>query len=174
MANLDAVRETVIKGLENYLNVQVIRSNQTGEIPKYPYLSYTITTPMSADNGTWGEYGDGKARKPFTQTWSITAQSDNYGESLNLAVKAREWLDRAGRTYLNDNGVIVQSVGGIANRDNLITLEYEYRQGFDAVLWLMDELPLPGYGEPGQESEDFDSVIEHLTVNGREYHRTVT
>ena len=90
MADLDAVRETVIKGLENYLNVQVIRSNQTGPIPKYPYLSYTITAPMSADNGTWGEYGDGKARKPFTQTWSITAQSDNYGESLNLAVKARE------------------------------------------------------------------------------------
>ena len=88
----------------------------------------------------WGEYADGYNRKPFTQVWSITIQSDNSEQAMNLCIKARDWLDRVGKTYLNDNGVIVQSVGAINNRDNLITIEYEYRMGFDCTMWFLNVL----------------------------------
>ena len=139
MINTENIRGVVVRGLKDALKIPVIRSNQTGIPPDYPYLSYTITTLSSGNNGTWGEYEDGIDRKPVTQTWSITVQSDNCGESMRLCNQARDWLDRTGRLYLNDRGVIVQSVGDITNRDNLITISYEYRNGFDVVFWTMDE-----------------------------------
>lgn len=140
LIDYENLRKTVVKGLKEYLKCPVIRSNQNAEPPKYPYLSYTIITPMSENRGTYGEYDDGKARKPVTQTWSITAQSDDNDESLNLANKAREWLDYVGTVFLNDNGVVVQSVTSVGNRDNIISIEYEYKNGFDCFFSCMDEV----------------------------------
>ena len=91
LIDLDAIRTTIVKGLKEYLKIPVIRSNQTGEPPAYPYLSYTITNLLNENKGTWGEYEDGKNRKPATQTWSITVQSDNAGEAMELAIKAHDW-----------------------------------------------------------------------------------
>lgn len=143
MIDNENLRKIVVKGLKYYLNIPVIRGNQNAEPPKYPYLSYNVTTSESANNGTWGEYEDEIDRIPVTQTWSITVQSDKDIESVNLASKAREFLCHHGTCYLNDNNVIVQSVTNITNRDNLITIEYEYRNGFDVVFWMMNEAENP-------------------------------
>ncbi len=157
MIDLDNTRTAIVKGLRAYLNLPVIRSNQTGEIPPYPYLSYTITSLANANNGTWGKYDDGLDRKPVTQSWSITVQSDNAAESMRLALKAHEWLDHVGTVALNDLGVIVQSLSGITNRDNMITVEYEYRNGFDAVLWCMNEV---------DDTTDEIGTIEYVAIDG--------
>ena len=138
MIDYENMRNIVAKGLKDYLQCPVIRSNQNIEPPAYPYVSYTITTLASENKGTYGEYGDGQDRKPTTQTWSITAQSDTSGEDVTLIMKAREWLERVGSQYLNDNNVIVQSVGNVSNRDNVLTMEYEYKHGFDVVFWLFE------------------------------------
>lgn len=140
MIDYENMRAVIVTGLKEYLKCPVIRSNQAAEPPPYPYVSYTITTLMSANNGTYGEYEDGIDRKAFTQTWSITALSANNSESVMLAVKIREWLDRVGMTYLRDNNVIVQSIGSITNRDNILSVGYEYKNGFDVVFWLLDEV----------------------------------
>ena len=140
MIEYEKLRETVVAGLREYLGCPVVRSNQNEAPPNYPYVSYTITTLLSQNKGTYGVYADGKARKPFTQTWSITIQSKNNVESVTLANKAQEWLDYVGRVYLSDNGVTVQSVGSITNRDNFLTVGYEYRNGFDVVFWLFNEV----------------------------------
>ena len=132
-------REAIVKGLKSYLNIPVIRSNQTGDIPKYPYVSYTITGDTT--NGTWGAYEDQVDRKPYIEHWSITAQSDNYSESLEIARKTRDWIDRIGTTELNDQHVFVNKVGGISPRDNLITVEYEHRNGFDFDVACSREVP---------------------------------
>ena len=58
-------------------------------------------------------------------------------------MKAREWLERVGNLYLNDNNIIVQSVGNVSNRDNVLTMEYEYKHGFDVVFWLFDTVANP-------------------------------
>ncbi len=143
MIDYEHLKEVVVTGLSKYLNCPVIRSNQNEEPPTYPYVSYTIITPLRENKGTYGEYGDGMHRKPFTQTWSITILSDNDSESINLATKAYEWLDHVGTVYLKDNDVDVQSVGNMGNRDNFLTVEYEYRNGFDVVFWLMNEVDNP-------------------------------
>lgn len=159
MTDNNNLRLAVCEGLKNYLGIPVIRSGQNAEPPDYPYLSYTVTTLESANNGTWGEYKDGIDRIPVTQTWSITVQSDKEGESVELACKAREYLDNVGTQYLNDRDVIVQRVGSITNRDSLISIDYEYRNGFDAVFYLFDETKRP---------IDEIGVIETITLNKKE------
>lgn len=140
MIDFDKMRRAVVTGLSKYLGCSVIRSNQNENSPDYPYVSYTITTLMSENKGTYGEYTDGKVRKPFTQVWSITVLSKDNTECINLVNKAHEWLDYAGKNYLNDNDVIVQSVGSVTNRDNFLTVDYEYRNGFDTEFLLMNEI----------------------------------
>lgn len=150
MIDNEKLRKTVVKGLKDYLKIPVVRGNQNAAPPDYPYLSYNVTTLESANNGTWGEYEDGTDRIPVTQTWSITVQSDNDMESITLASKAREFLCHTGTCYLNDNDVIVQKVTNITNRDSLISVDYEYKNGFDVVFWLMNEVE--------RQTEEIDNV----------------
>lgn len=138
MVDFEAVRRVVVTGLKNYVNCPVIRSNQNAEPPDYPYISYTITTLEKSTGGTYCIAEDGTRYKEVSQYWSITALSDNSSESVSIALKAKEWFSLVGNVLLSDNGVIVKDVTDVTNRDNLITTEYEYRNGFDTVFRLTD------------------------------------
>ena len=154
MFDYDGMRTIVATGLKDYLGCPVVRSNQNEKPPKYPFISYTVTQPMSENKGTYGFYNDGKYRKAFTQTWSVSALSDDNTESVTLAIKARQWFDHVGTVYLGDNEVDVQSVGMVTNRDNVLTTEYEYKNGFDVVFSLFDEV------------EDTTEEIKTVDLNG--------
>jgi hypothetical protein len=159
MIDVENLQRTVVKGLKEYLGCPVIRSNQNVEPPAYPYVSFTIITLASENKGTYSVYDDDIDRKSVTQTWSITAQAADNSESVNLAYKAREWLDHFGTVHLNDNDVIVQSVTSITNRDNVLTVGYEYKNGFDVTFWLMDEVAAPEYA----------GYIETVDFNGEHF-----
>ena len=146
MVNTDNICTTVVKGLRELLKCPVIRRNQNAPMPDYPYVGYTITTPMTANKGTYQEHDDGVARKAVKQIWSITAFSDKFDEALSLANMAHAWLDYAGTTALNDKGVIVEAVGNIADRSNLITVDYQHSYGFDCTFWTYDEIEMPDVG----------------------------
>lgn len=163
MIDYENLRKTVVRGLKDYLKVPVIRNNQNSEPPPYPFVGYTVITLMSENKGTYGEYSDGKARKPVTTTMSITAYSNKNLESVELANRAREWLDYVGTTYLNDNGVIVQSVGSVTNRDNVLTIGYEYKNGFDCFFWSFDVVDMPNSGEI--EKINFDEDVNKRLEN---------
>ena len=158
MVNTDNIRSTVVKNLREYVGCPIVRANQTAKMPAMPYGRYTITTPATDNNGTYGEYEDGVARKPVKQIWSITFESDKYEEALKLANKARSWFDFVGTTLLNDNEVIVEKVGAIGNRSNLLTAEYQYSYGFDVTFWAYDEVEIP-------EVEEINSI----DLNGVEF-----
>ena len=126
----------ISSGLQEWLTNKgfecpVIMSNQTKRVPEYPYVSYTITTPVVANMKGYGIAEDGTRFKPLVQIWSFTVQSSDDVEAFNIAMTAYDWFALAGNTYLSDNGIVAQRVGNIANRDNLLTIEYEYRFGFD-------------------------------------------
>lgn len=163
MLKTDNIRSTVVKNLKEYLGCQIIRSNQTGKMPAFPFGRYTITTPMTENNGTYGEYEDNIARKPVKQIWSLTFESDKFEEALNLANKARSWMDYAGTTILNDNDVIVEKVGAVGDRGNLLTVDYEHMYGFDVTFWAYDEIEMP-------EAE----VIEKVDLNGIDVETPIT
>lgn len=134
------IKSIVASGIESYAGKPVVFSKQNEEMPEYPYISYTITTHASRNNGTYEEYEDGTKRKLVTQIWSITSNSDNYEEAVSLAEKAHEWLDLIGGTILSDNNVVVQSVGDVTDRSNVITIDYQYSFGFDCFFYVFDEI----------------------------------
>ena len=139
MTDLEAIRETIAEGLSKSAGIPVIRSNTTGTLPKYPFISYTIRQLLDDRKGTWGEYDDGKDRIPTTQIWSVTVQSDDFAECMFYAQKAYLFFARLGLQDLKDAGITVEEVGAMTNRDTLLTVGYEYRYGFDVNVGFMSE-----------------------------------
>lgn len=169
MIDFNNMRQAIVKGLSAYLGCPVIRSNQNAPLPPYPFISYTVTRPMNENKGTYGEYEDGTARKSFTQTWSITALSDDNLVSVELATKAREWFDFAGTLYFDDNDIDIQSVGGVTNRDNVLTVEYEYKNGFD-VFFTVDDVINIDYEQTGWIEE---ATINQVNIQGESYEEII-
>lgn len=135
----------IVDGLQNYLkskgyNCPVIMANQTAPTPPYPYIAYTVITPVSANMKGYSVANDGMRYKSMVQTWSFTAQSNDDAEAFNVTMLAYDWFALTGNTYLSDNNIVAQRVGNITNRDNLLTIEYEYRYGFDVDFLLLHTL----------------------------------
>lgn len=112
---------------------------------------------MSANNGTYEEYENGMRRKSFTQTISFTAIAETDIESVHYAIKAHDWLDNVGTHYLNDNDVIVETIGNITNRDNVLTIGYLYMNGFDIFLRLYNVI----------EDEGECEYIKDINISGK-------
>ena len=135
----------IVDGLQNYLkskgyNCPVIMANQTAPTPPYPYIAYTVITPVSANMKGYSVANDGMRYKSLVQTWSFTAQSNDDVEAFNVTMLAYDWFALTGNTYLSDNNIVAQRVGNITSRDNLLTIEYEYRYGFDVDFLLLHTL----------------------------------
>lgn len=161
MINTDKLRITVVTGLKKYTGTALIRGNQNAEPPPFPYSTYNITTYATQNKGTYGEYADGKARKPVNQIFSFTTHSDNYTEAFTIANKMRDWLDYVGSVFLSDEGVNVQSVGAVTDRSNVLTVDYQYSFGFDCVFAVFDEVEIPDTGTIDTMSIEKD-VFENL------------
>lgn len=129
----------LVRRIQDVLMCPVVKANQTNQkIPPYPYVSFTVITPMVANGGTWGKHEDGYERKPFKQVWSFTAQSDDDTRALEVAMNLYEFLDRK-NDELSEKGIVVERLSNIANRDNFITIQYEHRYGFDVTFSFMRE-----------------------------------
>lgn len=136
-------RPGVIKGLRDYIGVPVIRSDQNAPVSEKSYLTYTITTIAGANNGTWQKHVDGIDRLMVESIWSFTSISNDWETSVNNAVKAKEWITHVGHAELSALGISVQSATSITNRDNVLTVEYERKNGFDVVFYVYDEVENP-------------------------------
>ncbi len=147
MIDLDKIRLGVVRLIKENLNVPVIQTNQDEAPPKGDYISYSIPTLMKANNGTYGEYVeeiDGETvkvyRKEFQQIWSFTTISKDELRSKTLALQLYDLLDMLGSIELAEKEIVIQLIGNITNRDNLLTIGYEYRNGFDVTFAFMNEI----------------------------------
>lgn len=132
----------IVDSLKSYLTTkerpcQVIRQNQVAEVPAYPYVSYSVTTALAEHKGMFSEAEDKTLYKDATQTWSFTVQSDDQDEAMALAMKIYDFFSATGVTHLADHGISVRRVRDITTRDNLISIEYEYRKGLDVTFGLL-------------------------------------
>lgn len=142
MIDMRANEIVIVENLKAYLNndirpCEVVRQNQVAKIPPYPYVSYTMTTPLDGMRGTYSKAKDGTLYRTMSQTWSFTVQSDDQDESLQIAMKIYDYFTAAGLTKLSDNGISVIRVRDITTRDNLISIQYEYRNGLDVTFGLL-------------------------------------
>ena len=133
----------IVTGLENYLSTEnrpckVVRQNQVAEVPHYPYVSYTVTTPVSEYGGTYSADKNGTLYRGALQTWSFTVQSDNQDEAMELGMKLYDFFSVVALTMLSDNDITVRRVTNLTTRDNLITIQYEYRKGLDVTFGLLN------------------------------------
>lgn len=129
----------ITEELKKVTGCEVVKSNLAGvPIPPYPYVSFSILHTETRK----GTYSEGSQVKymPMTQTWSITVQGDDDDETMEIAMRARDWLEETGRLTLSNEGIVVQRVGTIQNRDTLLTVEYEYREGFDVVFSMQNRI----------------------------------
>lgn len=141
MIDQKSINLIIAEGLKTVTGCEVVKSNLAGApIPSYPYISFSILNTETR-KGTYSS--EGTRYLPLTQTWSLTVQGDDDDETMMIALKARDWLEEAGRLELGDHGIIVRSAGAVQNRDTLLTVAYEYRKGFDIVLSLMNEVQEP-------------------------------
>lgn len=132
---------TIVDKLKAYLSTdvrpcEVVRQNQVAKAPAYPYVSYTVTTPVVDNRGTYCEEGD-KLYKNLLQTWSFTVQSDDDDEALTLGMKMYDFFAVVGITPLADAGINIHRVTNLTTRDNLLTIQYEHRQGLDVTFGLL-------------------------------------
>ena len=128
----------LVEGLREHLGatVEIVRQNNMGVQPTYPYIAYTPTTLKAVRGGTGSEVTHGEA-VPMTQVWSFSVLSDDSDACMELAFLAHDWFCSAGNTVLADKGIAVRRVGDITNRDNFTVVSYEYGQGFDVVLGMV-------------------------------------
>lgn len=141
MLAISDIESKIVTALENYIDCSVILSNQTAPSPSYPYISYTITTPVHNANGTYC-MKDGVYYQPMLQTWSFTAHSDDSRACWQLGMRVYDFFARSGRMALHKIGTAVSSKTDLINRDNYLTIQYEYRCGMDVTFRLMYQLDM--------------------------------
>lgn len=158
MIAFDRIRDTIVTKIKESLNIEVVRVNQNAPPPAYPYIGYTITTLMKTNNGTYSEYVENNVKvycKEFQQIWSFTVFADNDLQSKEIAIRLYDYLDNIGAVDLSENDIVIQRIGNITNRDTLLTIDYEYRNGFDVTFAFMNEIK-----NTNAESE----VIDNYTI----------
>lgn len=140
------IQQAMLSLLEEYTGCLCVPSNTTKQMPAYPYISFTVIN-TEARKGTYAEITDETGAKvlymPVLQKWSFTAQSKDDAEALEIAMRISDFFAEARRVALEDNGIIVADVGAITPRDNLLTIEYEYRKGLDITLRLNNVIADP-------------------------------
>ncbi len=156
MIDVDKIRETVVSNLKEALGVPVIRSNTVNALPALPFCVYTIQKLLENSGGTWQRAETGIDRIPSSQVWSVTINAEKYITCAKLAVLAHDFFSKSGVSALKDNGIVVENVGKITPRDTLITVDYEYRQGFDVRLGLMNT-----------REYDKDNIIQSAEIGGK-------
>lgn len=162
MIDYKKLRCIIVDLLKEHTGVEVVLANQTAHQPEYPYISFTITSPMIANNGTYGRYSDGYDRKSVKQIWSITAQAETTDKAAIIAQKAFDFFDHF-REVLAENQIVVVRLGNITNRDNFLTINYEYRCGFDVTFGLMNEIDRSELNEGEIVTTEINSITIERT-----------
>ena len=101
MIDFRTIEVSIVNGLQKQLSDKgfdclVIRSNQTAKAPDYPFISYTVTSPVVSDTAHYSAAEDGTRFKSLEQIWSFTVQSDDDEEAANIALLAYDWFALTG------------------------------------------------------------------------------
>lgn len=141
------IRNDIVKGLRNFLDVDIVPTDDIGKKPKYPYISYKFTTlkipqgshnllidivPSTNENFEHDiEYTREEQPKMVI---SISTYSTDDVESYQLALDIESWFKFHGYSYLKDNGIVVVNTSNIQDRTIQIVDNYEKRQGLDVTI----------------------------------------
>ena len=157
LIELQTIQQKMLSMLEEYTGCTVVPSNTTKQMPPYPYISYTLIN-LDTRKGTYSAHTsvkevDGEEipvevlTMPTKLKYSLTVQSESDINAFMIALQMKDFFEEAKRQELADSGAIVADVSGITPRDNMITIDYEYRKGLDVTLSLNNVLEKADTGE---------------------------
>lgn len=141
----EIVRNALIKGLHDYMNLLVIQSSTIGDMPKYPFITYTVTSPylkVGFDEEYTEEVNSTYQNRHvlhYERVFSFTIISKDEDEAMDLCVKAIRYFSNDGVLELKDKNIVIVEITNVAARDNFITIDYDRRYGFDVRIRLADE-----------------------------------
>ena len=141
----EIVRNALIKGLHDYMNLLVIQSSTIGDMPKYPFVTYTVTSPYLrlGQNEEYTEEVNSTYQNRhvlhYERVFSFTIVSKDEDEAMDLCVKAIRYFSNDGVLELKDKNIVIVEITNVAARDNFITIDYDRRYGFDVRIRLADE-----------------------------------
>lgn len=146
MSNHEVIRNAIVKGLHDYTRLFVVQSSTIGNMPKYPFITYTVTSPY-LQIGMDEEYTEqvnsvmiqNRHVFHYERVFSFTIVAKEEGEAMDYCMRAIRYFRNAGVQELKDKGIVVVEVTNITARDNFITIDYDRRYGFDVRIRLADE-----------------------------------
>ncbi len=145
MTNHEVVRNALVKGLYDYMNLLVIQSSTIGDMPKYPFISYTVTSPylrLGQDEEYTEEVNSTYQNRHvlhYERVFSFTIVSKDEDEAMDKCMQAIRYFRNDGVLELKDKGITIVEISNVQARDNFITIDYDRRYGFDVRIRLADE-----------------------------------
>lgn len=107
----------------------VVPQNNTNELPKYPFCTYTITSPYLAVSSSY-EYEtlNEQVEIVISFTWCAkdTFDAATYTQRTAAALKHQK-----NRQILTENGITIVKCLNFGSRDTFLSIDTEYRNGFD-------------------------------------------
>lgn len=145
MLNLNQIRNHIVASLFSALNVPVVPSDDDGNVPAYPFVYYTFTSPYIDQYGwdsEWYEAEGVQMRKTSSKiievVMSFTAVSPKMDVATNICMAIKEHFDRTARESLSDLDIVVVNLSNAQNRSVMITDHYERRWGMDVRFRVRD------------------------------------
>lgn len=145
MTNHEIVRNALVKGLHDYMDLLVIQSSTIGDMPKYPFITYTVTSPY-LHLGVDEEYTEqvnstyqNRHVLHYERVFSFTIVARDEDVAMDTCMKAIRYFRNDGVLELKDKGIAIVEITNVTARDNFITIDYDRRYGFDVRIRLADE-----------------------------------
>lgn len=172
--NFDIVK-SLIGFLAENIDLVVIRSEQGGKQPAYPYGVYKVSGKNNGDYRSWKEIAildPTKYKEEFSRLEEFTislsfvnvpfgsAQGTNLIDGLwTLADKAYDYLNVISRDRKQELGITVELLNAISDRTVYLDPVYEYKVGFDFKIKGVGKL------ERTLDAIDIDATVEGIVAD---------
>lgn len=146
------IRNSIVKGLYEYLQYPVVPTDNNQKKPDYPFVSYKFTTIFRGQGGhnliadiipsedPNFEYDIEVTHQEQPQmVLSVSTYSLDEVEAYELAIKAKNWFRFQDHDFLKVNSIVVVGTSALQDRTIHIVDNYERKAGFDITLRTVSE-----------------------------------
>lgn len=134
------IRNPIVSNLNKYMEIPVIQSEETGEQPPYPFMTFSLNSPyLPLGHNSWEIVTENdktftRETEHFEQVYSFTIIGEDEDDVQDNLMKAIQFFKVLGVQDLKDNGIAIVEVYNAQKRDTFLTIDYERRAGFDVKI----------------------------------------
>lgn len=146
MMDYATIRNGIVAGLYQHLQVPVVPTDTNQPKPPYPFVSYKFTTlyrpdssvmvrsPVPSTDPTFEQDVEYTLKEQPQMVLSVSTYSEDEAEAYSLALQVQAWFKLHGYRHLKELNLIVVDTTALQERSVLIVDNFEKRIGFDVIL----------------------------------------